>query len=490
MDYHNKSQNQIIMNPTYHLAIDLGATSGRSILAIFDGEKVVMEEITRFKNPMLPIAGHLFWNLPFLYQEILKALKITGEKIGKDKLDSVGIDTWGCDVAYFYKDGSLAGLPYCYRDQHTEGSIESFSSHMSNDKLYEKTGIQFMDFNTVFQLFTIQKNNPALIDACDKILFIPDALSYMLTGKAVMEYTVASTSQLLNPKTGNLDEDVLKVLRITRDKFGTLVKPGKIIGILTQEVQDYTGLSDVPVVAVAGHDTASAVIAVPSPDNDYAFLSCGTWSLLGIESPEAIINEKSRKYNFTNEGGIDGTTRFLKNICGLWIFERCRDEFADKFQDVPESISELTTLCEQSKCDSIINPDHYIFANPLSMIKSIDTYCQDTGQAIPQTPSDYIRVIYRSLAKRYKEVLDWLRECSPKEVKRLHVIGGGSLNQYIMQFTADELGIPVIAGPPESTALGNILVQLQARGKVGKLSDMRKVAIASTETKTYNPSKK
>ena len=471
------------MKTTYHLAVDLGATSGRTILAKFDGERVDMEEITRFKYPMLPIAGHLFWNLPFLYQEILRSLKITSEKIGKENLSSIGIDTWGCDVAYFYKDGSLAGLPYCYRDNHTEGAIERFSSHMSKDTLYEKTGIQFMDFNTVFQLFTIKENDPKLIEGCDKILFIPDALAYMLTGNAVMEYTVASTSQMLNPNTGDLDTEVLDILGISRDKFGSSVKPGEIIGRLTKEVQDYTGLSGVPVVAVAGHDTASAVIAVPTPDEDYAYLSCGTWSLLGIESPEAIINEKSREYNFTNEGGIDGTTRFLKNICGLWIFERCRDEF----KDIPENISQLAALCEQSGCESIINPDHSLFTHPASMVKAIDKYCEDTGQEVPHTPADYIRVIYRSLAKRYKEVLDRLKECRPKNVKRLHVIGGGSLNRYIMQFTADELGIPVVAGPTESTALGNILVQLQACGKVGNLSEMRKVAIASTETKTYQP---
>ncbi|MCH5242718.1 MAG: rhamnulokinase [Muribaculaceae bacterium] len=475
------------MNTTYHLAVDLGATSGRTILAKFNGDKVEMEELTRFKYPMLPIAGHLFWDLPFLYQEILKALKLVGEKIGKENLTSIGIDTWGCDVAYFFKDGTLAGLPYCYRDSHTEGAIERFSSIMTKDTLYEKTGIQFMDFNTVFQLFTIKQNNPELIEASDKILFIPDALAYMLTGKAVMEYTVASTSQMLNPKTGDLDEDVLKILGISRNKFGTSVKPGDIIGRMNKEVLEYTGLSDVEVVAVAGHDTASAVIAVPTPDENYAYLSCGTWSLLGIESPEAIINEKSHGYNFTNEGGIDGTTRFLKNICGLWIFERCREEFPNKFKDVPENISDLAALCNQSSCDSIINPDHPSFAHPSNMMKAIEKYCKDTNQEIPQTPADFIRVIYRSLAKRYKEVLERLKECSPKEVKRLHVIGGGSLNQYLMQYAADELGIPVVAGPTESTALGNILVQLQACGKVDNLKEMREVAIASTSTKTYQP---
>ena len=476
------------MEKTYHLAIDLGATSGRTILASFDGDNVFMQELTRFKYPMLPINGHLYWNLPYIYFEILEGMKKAVEALGflgskPQQLTSIGIDTWGCDVAYFHKDGSISGLPYCYRDSHTEGAIEKFSRQMSKDTIYEKTGIQFMDFNTVFQLFTIKNESPEVIETADKILFIPDALSYMLTGNAVTEYTVASTSQILNPKTGDLDEDILKALGIPRSKFGPLVNPGEKIGILTKQVQDYTGLGEVPVIAVAGHDTASAVIAVPTPDKDYAYLSCGTWSLLGIESPEAIINDKSKEYNFTNEGGIDGTTRFLKNICGLWLFEKCREEF----KNVPDNIGELSALCLQSNCDSIINPDDPMFAHPDSMTRAINAYCARTGQEVPRNPSDYIRVVYRSLAKRYKTVLDWLKELSPVEIKRLHVIGGGSQNQYMMQHTADETGIPVVAGPAECTALGNVLVQLKAAGKVKDLEDMRRVAVNSTETKTYNP---
>ena len=475
------------MSKSYHLAVDLGATSGRTILATYDGSKVQMEELTRFKYPMLPFNGHLFWNLPLLYQEILNGIKKSTEVLaGKGEgltLASIGIDTWGCDVAYFYADGSLAGLPYCYRDSHTEGAVERFCEKMPREKVYEKTGIQFMDFNTVFQLDTIKAHSPELIEAADKILFIPDALAYMLTGNAVTEYTVASTSQMLNPKTGDLDSEILEKLGISRSKFGPMVQPGALIGTLTAQVQEATGIGAVPVYAVAGHDTASAVIAVPTPDKDYAYLSCGTWSLLGIESPEAIITDKSREYNFTNEGGIDGTTRFLKNICGMWIFERCREEF----KDVPQNVGELAAMCLQSDCPSIINPDDPSFAHPASMTKAVDEYCKRTNQPVPQKPADYIHVVYCSLAKRYKEILGWLKELSPVEIKRLHVIGGGSLNQYLMQDTANELGIPVIAGPTECTALGNVLVQLRACGSVSDLADMRRVAINSTETKTYLP---
>ena len=473
---------------TYHFAIDLGATSGRTILAAFDGKKVVMDEITRFKHPMLPIAGHIYWNLPGLYNEILEGLRKVGARLRAEghKLSSIGIDTWGCDVAYFHADGSLCGLPHCYRDPHVEGSVDRFHTDITREETYALTGIQFMDFNTLFQLHTMRGNGASVLDAASKILFIPDALAYMLTGNAVTEYTVASTSQILNPATGDLDETLLAKIGIEREKFGPMVQPGAVIGTLSEQVQQYTGLGAIPVVAVAGHDTASAVIGVPTPDEDYAYLSCGTWSLLGIESPKAIINEKSRQYNFTNEGGIDGTTRFLKNICGLWLFERCRAEWTA--QDAPvDDIKALSALCLQSDCDTLINPDDPSFDHPASMTKAITEYCKDNGLEAPKTPADFIRVIYRSLAHRYKEVLGWLGELNDRPVKRLHVIGGGSQNGYMMQMTANELGIPVIAGPAESTALGNVLVQLRACGELNDLGQMRQVAIASTETKTYKP---
>lgn len=294
---------------------------------------------------------------------------------------------------------------------------------------------------------------------------------------------MASTSQILNPNTGELDGELLEKLDLTVDKFGKLVNPGAVIGNLTKEVQQYTGLGDVPVVAVAGHDTASAVIAVPTPDPDYAYLSCGTWSLLGIESDKPIITEDSFNYNFTNEGGIDGTVRFLKNICGLWVFERCRAELPD----APKDISELVALCQDSDCESIINPDDASFANPESMTEAIKVYCEKSGQSVPASVADFVRVVFRSLANRVAEVLDILKKFSDHPISRLHVIGGGSRNAYLMQFIADDTKLPVVAGPTECTALGNVLVQLRADGMAPTLADMRKVAINSTETKTYLP---
>ena len=477
------------MKKTYHLAVDLGATSGRTILASFDGKKVDMEEIARYNYPMLPIGNHQYWNLPLIYEHILESMKKCAEILGnmpeKTSLDSIGIDTWGCDVAYFHKDGSLAGLPYCYRDTHTVGAVDRFCKEMPKEDVYARTGIQFMDFNTLFQLDTIRRNNPEILDNADKILFIPDALSYMLTGKAVTERTVASTSQMLNPNTGDLDDVLLAKVGLGRDKFGPMIEPGEEIGTLIPRLAELTGLGEVPVMAVAGHDTASAVAAVPTPDRDFAYLSCGTWSLLGIENVGPIITDKSLEYNFTNEGGVDDTIRVLKNICGLWLFERCRAEF----KDAPKDIAALAALYLESDCDSIINPDDPSFANPESMTKAIDEYCLKSNQKKPETPADYIRVVYRSLAHRYGEITQWLREISPVEIKRLHVIGGGSRNQYLMQMAADELGIPVVAGPAECTALGNVLMQLRACKQLSSLKEMREVAINTTETITYNPSK-
>ena len=466
----------------HFLAVDLGATSGRTVLAAFDGEKIEMSELTRFRNPMIPMGGHLFWDIAGLYNEVLLSLK----KLSSMGIvpDSIGIDTWGCDFAFFGKDGQLLGMPHCYRDSHTEGAQQKFFERMPAEEVYRRTGIQFMDFNSLFQLDTIRRNGGSALEAADKILFIPDALMYMLTGNAVCEYTVASTSQMLDPLTGDLDEDILKTLGIAREKFGRMVQPGEVVGTLTPQVQEFTGLPAVEVIAVAGHDTGSAVAAVPAQDEKYAYLSCGTWSLLGIETPDAIMNEESFRHNFTNEGGIEGTTRFLKNICGLWIFEQCRPEL----KDAPENVAELVALCETSSLSSLIDPDAPCFAHPSSMRAAIDAYCMETGQAVPQTAGDYCRVIFRSLALRYRQVVDILRGFAPFPIERLHVIGGGSQNAYLMQYAADALEMPVICGPVEGTALGNVLVQIKSAGMVETLPQMRAISAASVSLKTYMPS--
>jgi rhamnulokinase len=341
-----------------------------------------------------------------------------------------------------------------------------------------------MNFNSLFQLATLRKNNDSALNAAHKILFMPDALSYMLTGQAVCEYTILSTSQMLNPRTGKIDPELLDVIGLKESQFGRYVNPGDRVGCLTPEVQKLTGLGPVPVVAVAGHDTASAVAAVPARHPNYAYLSCGTWSLLGIETPEAIINQQSYQYNFTNEGGVEGTTRFLKNICGMWLLERCRQEWTD----APDNVNKVNDEAMQAEpFRSFINPDDPRFTNPPSMVEAIKDYCRETGQPIPETYRQQARCIFESLALRYRQVIGYLRELAPFPIEKLHVIGGGTYNHYLMQMTADSLGIPVITGPVEGTAIGNIMLQAKAAGLVSDIFQMRSIIADSIELHTYLP---
>ena len=465
-------------------AVDLGATSGRTILGSIADGKLEQRELTRFPNQIIQTGGHYYWDIYALYNEIIRGLKVVAEE--GIELTSIGIDTWGVDFVCVGQDGALLRNPYRYRDPHTFGAMEEYFQKVPKEKVYEKTGIQFMNFNSLFQLSTMRKNNDSALAAAHKILFMPDALMYMLTGEAVCEYTILSTSQMLNPRTKKIDTELLDVIGLKESQFGRYVNPSDRVGCLTPEVQHLTGLGPVPVVAVAGHDTASAVAAVPAQTPNYAYLSCGTWSLLGIETKEAIINEKSYQYNFTNEGGIEGTTRFLKNICGMWLLERCRQEWPD----APSDINKVNAdAMEAEPFRSIINPDDPRFTNPPSMVKAIQDYCRETNQPVPDGYKQIARCIFESLALRYREVVGYLRELAPFPIEKLHVIGGGTYNKYLMQMTADSLGIPVITGPVEGTAIGNIMLQAKAAGLVTDIFQMRRIIADSIEQHTYLPNK-
>ena len=468
---------------TNFFAVDLGATSGRTILGSIEDDKLKQREITRFPNTIIELGGHYYWDLYALYNEIVKGLKVCADE--GIELTSIGIDTWGVDFACFGKDGGILRNPYSYRDPHTEGSMEEYFKLIPKEKVYEKTGIQFMNFNSLFQLATMRRNNDSALEAADKILFIPDALMYMLTGEAVCEYTILSTSQMLDPRTKKIDPELIDVIGLKESQFGRYVNPSDQVGTLTPEVQELTGLGPVPVVAVAGHDTGAAVAAVPAQNPNFAYLSCGTWSLLGIETQEAIINEKSFEYNFTNEGGIEGTTRFLKNICGMWLLERCRKEWTDAPSNVNQ-INEDAMTAEPFR--SFINPDDPRFANPDSMVNAIQGYCKETNQPIPETYQQIARSIFESLALRYRQVLDYLRELAPFPIEKLHVIGGGTYNRNLMQMTANSIGIPVLTGPVEGTAIGNIMLQAKASGMVSDMFQMRKIIAGSIDLNTYLPS--
>ena len=469
----------------YFMAVDLGATSGRTILGSLQNGKLEQEELTRFANPIIQLGRHFYWDIYALYNEIVRGLKTAADR--RVELTSVGIDTWGVDFVCVGKDGHLLRNPYSYRDPHTEGAMEAYFQRIPKEKVYEKTGIQFMNFNSLFQLSAMQQAGDSALQAADKIPFVPDARMYMLTGQAVCEYTILSTSQMLDPRTGRIDKELIAAVGLTEDRFGRYVNPGEVVGTLSPEVQKMTGLGAVPVVAVAGHDTGSAVAAVPAQDPDYAYLSCGTWSLLGIETRDAIINEDSFRYNFTNEGGIEGTTRFLKNICGMWLLERCRKEWTD----APANVNEVNAQAMTAPAfRSFINPDDPSFANPESMVEAIQDFCRRTGQPVPATYQETARCIFESLALRYRQVVECLRGFAPFPIRRLHVIGGGTYNRHLMQMAADSIGIPVITGPVEGTAIGNIMMQAKAAGLVGDMYEMRRIIADSIEMNTYMPADK
>lgn len=474
------------MKPTHFFSVDLGATSGRTILGTVGEGTLEMRELTRFPNNIIQVNGHFYWDIYALYNEIIKGLKVVSNE--GISIASIGIDTWGVDFVFIGKDGELLRQPYCYRDPHTTNAPEEYFKRIPRDEVYARTGIQIMNFNSLFQLDTIKRNNASILPLVDKVLFMPDALSYMLTGEMVTEYTIASTSQMIDPNSKKFDSKLLDEVGLSESAFAKFVYPGTRIGVLSEEVKAQTGLGDIPVIAVAGHDTASAVAAVPALDKNFAYLSSGTWSLMGVELDSPVINEETSRLNFTNEGGVDGTIRFLKNICGMWLLERCRKEWESE-----QNYSYLELINEALASPafrSLINPDAACFANPVSMVKAIQEYCAATDQPIPESCGEITRCIFESLSLRYRQVLDNMRSLISFPVERLHVIGGGSKNNLLNAFTANALGIPVVAGPSEATAIGNIMLQAKAAGLVSDIAGMRKTISNSIQTETFAPEDK
>ena len=473
--------------PKHFFAVDLGATSGRTIIGTIENGKMSLEELTRFDNNLIETGGHFYWDIFALYNEVINGLRLVAKR--QIEIQSIGIDTWGVDFVCVGSDGAILRNPLAYRDPHTVGKMEEyFEKKVARDEVYNITGIQFMNFNSLFQLYAMDEAGNTALRNADKVLFVPDALSYMLTGNAVCEYTIASTSQMLDPRTKDLDSRLVESVGLKRGQFGEMVNPATVIGTITEEVQKMTGLGAVPVIAVAGHDTGSAVAAVPAANEKFAYLSSGTWSLMGIETQDAIINPRSFDLNFTNEGGIEGTTRFLKNICGMWIYERCRKEWKDAEGLGHAELQSAAMECEPFR--SLINPDDPIFANPASMVDAITTYCEKTNQPIPQGYAQTCRCIFDSLALRYRQVFAWLKEFADFDINVLHIIGGGSKNEYLDQFTANSCGVTVLAGPQEGTAIGNIMLQAKAAGMVGDIWEMRRIIADSLELKRFEPQDK
>ena len=466
------------------LAFDLGATSGRAIIGTVDNDKLASEEVYRFPNAVKEIDGKYYWDIDSLFGHFKSALrKVAGMGV---RIDSIGIDTWGVDFGHVGKGGSVIGMPRAYRDPYTDGIPEDVFRIIPREELYSVTGVQIMNFNTIFQLYAQSREAGSRLPGTDKILFMPDLLSYMLTGKMVCEYTDASTSGLINPRTRDFQKDLLERLGINPSILPDIIQPGTKVGVLKKEICEETGMDPVPVIAVAGHDTASAIAAVPASDENFAYLSSGTWSLMGIESKTPLINEKSYEYNLTNEGGIEGTTRFLKNITGMWLLEQSRKTWEKEGRKY--TYPEMMEMGRQALAfTSTIDPDDPRFAAPKDMDAEIKAALRESGQRVPENDSEMISCIYHSLVKKYKSVIAMLQDFASFKIGKLHIIGGGSANQLMNQLTADELGIPVVAGPVEGTAIGNIMIQAKAAGLVKDRWEMRRIIGNSIQTTTYEP---
>ena len=452
------------------LAFDCGATSGRAVLATFEDGRFDMKEVYRFPSGIIELRGKYYWDILAIYEHFRKCLaQLKQEGV---RPDSIGIDTWGVDFGFVADDGSLLGNPRAYRDPYTDGIPEKVYETIPRDELYAATGIQIMNFNSIFQLYAQTLEGFAPLKFAKNILFVPDLLAYMLTGRQVCEYTIASTSGMMDQGSRQFNKGLLEKLGIRADVLLPIVQPGEEIG----------RFDGIPVVAVAGHDTASAIAAVPAADEKFAYLSSGTWSLMGIEAPAPIINKESARLNFTNEGGIEGTTRFLKNITGMWLLEQCRKVWKEEGKDY--SYAELESMARaEAAFPGRINPDDPKFANPENMVSVISSEVEKS-----MTDAQIVSCIYHSLADRYKEVLDMLQGFAPFKIEKLHIIGGGSANGLLNQWTADAIGIPVVAGPTEATAIGNIMVQAKAAGLVKDRWEMRRMIANAFEVKTYNPS--
>jgi len=470
---------------TYNFfAFDLGATSGRSIIASLSENGLVLKELTRFPNKIIRLQDKYYWDVFALYEELKDGLKAAA--LQNIKIDSIGIDTWGVDFVYLGEDGTILSQPRSYRDPYTEGMPEEYFNLVPKKEVYEKTGIQIMNFNSLFQLYAAQKEEFSALKAANSILFMPDALSYMITGKKICEYTIASTSQILNPRTKKIENKLLSAMGVEPSLIQPIVMPGTIIANVLQSIAKECGIEEVPVVAVAGHDTGSAVAAIPAENENFAYISSGTWSLMGIEVKEPIITEESYALNFTNEGGVEGTTRFLKNITGMWLLEQCRKEWEKEKRNY--SYPEIVAMSDSSKgFKSLIDPDHPSFANPESMCKAIADYCKETGQDIPKDDAEFVRCIFDSLALKYRYVLECLQKMAPFKIEKLHVIGGGSQNNLLNQATANSIGLPVVAGPCEATAIGNVMMQAKGIGVVNSLQEMRSVIGKSVELEFFYP---
>lgn len=476
------------MTQRVYLAVDLGAESGRVMAGIWNGKSLALREIHRFPNVPVQLAGTLRWDVLRLWGEIQHGLGLAAREFGK-KIVSVGADTWGVDYVLLNRQGELLGQPYHYRDARTNGRVETAFKTVPRSEIFGQTGLQFMQINTLYQLLALQENNPELLAFADTLLMMPDFIHWALCGSRVVEFTNGSTTQFLNPVTRNWAFDLLQKFNLPTHLLPEIVRPGTRLGKLRDSVSQLTGLGQIEVVAPPTHDTASAVAAVPTTESgkaNWAYLSSGTWSLLGTEIAEPSLSPRTAELNLTNEGGLDGTFRLLRNIMGLWLVQQCKKAF--EARGSKHTYAELARLATQAPAlRSIIDPDDQRFLNPPNMPKAIQEFCRETGQRIPQTEGELVRCAYESLALKYRQVLGWLEELTGQRIEVIHIVGGGSQSRLLNQFTADACERPVIAGPVEATALGNLLVQVRASGDISSLAEIREVVRRSSDLIVFKP---
>jgi rhamnulokinase len=468
----------------YSLAFDFGASSGRAILSKFDGKTIELEEIYRFSNEPVRICGHFYWDLLRLFHELKNGLKKAAAK--EVKISSIGIDTWGVDYGLLDKDDNLLSTPLHYRDTRTDHMLEEMKKVLPYEEIYNSTGIQYLQFNSLYQLYADLKQRPHLLKEAKSLLFMPDLFSFFLTGSKYSEYTIASTSQMLNAEKKDWDHELLDKLGLPTDILQKIVMPGNIIGRLSKEVQEEVGLGDIPVIAIGGHDTASAVAGAPLEGENKVFLSSGTWSLLGLECGSPIINEASLRYNFTNEGGVENTIRFLKNINGTWLLQQLRHSWSQHVEKV--GFPEIIEAARNAKYKNyIIHPNDKKFMAPLNMASAIEEYCVENGEGKPEGLGELAMAVYNGLVFEYMRTVRSLEEITGKEVDTINIIGGGIQDEFLCQLTANATGKKVLAGPVEASAFGNIIMQLMALDELKSLQEGRSIIKNSCNQKLYVP---
>ena len=460
-----------------YLAIDFGGGSGRVIAGTITDEKgekkLTMQLVHRFQNRQVRLGNHVYWDFPALFEDMKTGLKKAAQ-LGL-KVAGIAIDTWGVDFGLIDRDGNLVGNPVCYRDARTNGMTERFFADVDRTAHYAVNGTQVMEINTLFQLLSLKLTDSPQLQIADKLLFTPDLFSYFLTGEANTEYTIASTSEMLDARKRDWDWELIDRLQLPRHLFCPIVMPGTVRGRLRKDIAEETGLGEVDVIAVGSHDTASAVAAVPATDDEQpvAFISSGTWSLLGVEINEPILTEEARRAEFTNEGGIGGKITFLQNITGLWFIQRLMAEWKEQGDEQQYDI--LLPEAEKVSIDTVIPVDDAAFQNPPSMQQAIVDYCNDHNLKAPANKAETTRIVLQSLAAKYAEATQALNAMLPSPIKKLHIIGGGSQNKLLNRLTEEALGVPVEAGPVEATGIGNILTQALAKGEVSGIAEMRRI---------------